>query len=118
MHTYLMCAWAERVHASVRTPGGFTGVREPGTPVGPGVLVMLARPGIGVVFPTVSPRSSAVRHVPRQIARTRCPRTQERADAIQNMALYGSGGTVNQTRPYLIYTCYQARARRRACRCT
>ena len=31
MYLY-MCARAGRVHAPVRTPGGCTGVREPGTP--------------------------------------------------------------------------------------
>ena len=45
-----MCAWAERVHASVRTPGGRTGIREPGTPVGPGVSARVAhaRPPVSV----------------------------------------------------------------------
>ena len=38
MYLY-MCARAGCVHAPVRTPGGCTGVREPGTPVGPGVSV-------------------------------------------------------------------------------
>ena len=40
IHMYVyMCAWAGRVHAPVRTPGGCTGSRELGTPVGPGVFV-------------------------------------------------------------------------------
>ena len=50
--------------AFVWTLGGRTGIREPGTPKGPCVSVTLACPGIGAVLPTVSPGSSAVRHVP------------------------------------------------------
>merc|ERR1711965_1131186 len=34
-----ICAWTRRVNAPVRTPGGCTGVREPGTPEGPSVSV-------------------------------------------------------------------------------
>ena len=52
------------MNAFVWTLGGRTGIREPGTPKGPCVSVTLACPGIGAVLPTVSPRSSAVRHVP------------------------------------------------------
>ena len=40
MHMYMcICAWTGRVNAPVRTPGGCTGVREPGTPEGPSVSV-------------------------------------------------------------------------------
>ena len=39
-----MCAWTGRVNAPVRTPGGCTGVREPGTPEGPGVYLSRGPP--------------------------------------------------------------------------
>ena len=50
-----MCAWAERVHASVRTPGGRTGIREPGTPVGPGVSARVARARLPVSVKECAP---------------------------------------------------------------
>ena len=39
----------------------------------------------------------------RRVVLDRRPRTQERADAIQNMAPKGLGGTLHQTHLYLIY---------------
>ena len=58
----MSCAWAGRVHVPVRTSGGCTGTREPGTPEGPGVYIcFVARlRKAGAVCHTVSPRHTRV----------------------------------------------------------
>ena len=51
----MSCAWAGRVHVPVRTSGGCTGTREPGTPEGPGVYVTWPACAKQVWYATQSP---------------------------------------------------------------
>ena len=97
-----ICAWAERVHASVRTPGGRTGIREPGTPEGPSVSARVAHARLPVSVKECAPPLCVCQGVRQAVvlylAASRVPANGcrplilmvktylQRADAIQNMA--------------------------------